>query len=496
MWKLISLILPVIVLLPAYAFPQTTFEKTYGGSGEDGGNSVYQTTDGGYIVAGWTESYGAGLFDAYLIKTDPSGEILWTRTFGGASPDSGSSVIQTQDGGYIITGSTKSFSQTGWPDVYLIKTDPAGDSLWTRYYGSFGIDVGTSVQENPDGGYSIAGFTHSSGAGEADVYSIRTDSSGDTLWTRTYGGAWYDRAYSMQQTTDGGYILAGMTASFGAGSYDVYLIKTDSSGDTLWTRTYGNNGDNYGYSVQQTPDGGYVLAGATPGPGIYDVYLIKTDAEGDSLWTRTYDFGGLDGAYSVRRTLDGGYVVAGLTGTYELGDSFDVLLFKTDSSGDILWTRTYGGPDYEEGLSVQQTSDGGYIIAGRTESFGAGDYDVYLIKTDPDGLVGIGGDEQDPITIPRSLLLSQNYPNPFNPSTTISFEIPDLTSERQDVSLTIYDLRGRLIRRLVDSRLEPGRHRLVWDGKDGGGERVPSGVYLYTLRANGGASTRKMMVLK
>ncbi len=341
-----------VYLIKTDAGGDTLWTRTYGGSDADGGYSVQQTSDGGYIIAGATYSFGAGDYDVYLIKTDASGDTLWERTYGGTDYDIGFSVQQTSDGGYIIAGATSPFS-AGTQDVYLIKTDASGDTLWTRTYGGPGDDMGVSVQQTSDGGYIIAGTTNSFGAGEGDVYLIKTDASGDTLWTRTYGGTAYDAAFSVQQTSDGGYIITGQTFSFGAGFFqdDVYLIKTDASGDTLWTKTYGGKSSDSGSSVQQTSDGGYIIAGMTEHFIAAILQLIRGDVDFDVT-------------------------------------NYDVYLIKTDAGGDALWTRTYGGTILDEGVSVQQTSDGGYIIAGSTNSFGAGGDDFYLIKTDAEGGVG------------------------------------------------------------------------------------------------------------
>jgi len=277
-------------------------------------------------------------------------------------------------------GRTASFG-AGSSDVYLLKTDSSGDTLWTRTYGGSNSDWGNTVEQTSDGGYIITGHTLSFGAGSSDVYLLKTDSSGDTLWTRTYGGNDYDWGYSLQQTSDGGYIIAAVTLSFGAGYFDVYLLKTDSLGDTLWTHTYGGSDDDRGYSVRQTSDGGYIIAGGTDsfGAGDSSVYLVKTDSSGDTLWTRTYGGSDSDMGYSVRQTSDGGYVIAGDTESFGAGGG-DVYLLKIDSSGNTLWTHTYGGSYEDWGISVQETSDGGYIIAGGTASFGAGGYDVYLLR--------------------------------------------------------------------------------------------------------------------
>jgi len=340
------------------------------GSDYDRGYSVQQTTDGGYIVAGYADFYGGGNDDVYLIKTDSLGDTLWTRTFGGDGNDQGYSVQQTDDEGYIVTGYTRSYG-AGSSDVYLIKTNSLGDTLWTRTFGGDGNDQGYSVQQTDDEGYIITGYTSSYGAGNDDVYLIKTDSLGDTLWTRTFGGSLYDYGTSVQQTIDRGYIVTG---SYSPGGVDLYLIKTDSLGGTLWTRTYGKIGSAHGSSVQQTTDGGFIVAGMSEVRlNIYDVYLIKTDSLGDTLWTRTFGGDGNDKGYSVQQTDDEGYIVTG-------AGSGDVYLIKTNSLGDTLWTRTFGGDGNDQGLSVQQTDDEGYIITGYTSSYGAGLIDIYLLK--------------------------------------------------------------------------------------------------------------------
>ncbi|MBA7603651.1 hypothetical protein ES703_10766 [subsurface metagenome] len=306
--------------------------------------------------------------------------MLWSRTYGGSSNDEGESVQQTFDGGYIITGWTQSFGN-GSSDVYLIKTDAYGNPRWTRTYGGSSGDAAYSVQQASDGGYIIAGLTHSFGDGNNDVYLIKTDVNGDTVWTKTYGGSNSDVGWSVQQTSDGGYIIIGETESLGAGQKDVYFIKTDSHGNTIWTRTYGGEDGDSGHSIQQTSDEGYIIVGSTYsyGSGPIDVYLIKTDENGDTLWTKTYGGDNSDVGYSVQQTSNGGYIIAGVTESFGEG-GLDVYIIKTDAGGDTLWTKTCGGADWDFGFSVQLTSECGYIVVGKTVSFGAGSFDVYVIK--------------------------------------------------------------------------------------------------------------------
>ncbi|MFH1862466.1 MAG: hypothetical protein ABH878_06590, partial [bacterium] len=355
--------------------PDTLWTQTFGGSADDYGNSVQLTTDGGYIIAGSTNSFGAGAVDVYLIKTDASGSEIWSQTFGGSADDYGNSVQQTTDGGYIIAGSTNSCG-AGSSDVYLIKTDASGAQVWSQTFGYSGVDEGRNVQQTTDGGYIITGCTEFFGIMSTEVYLIKTDGSGNLTWSNTFRAGSHNEGNSVQQTSDGGYIIVGDASM--AGYYEVYLIKTNAFGYQVWSQLFGEDGIDCGYSVQQTADGGYIIAGRTSsyGAGIYDVYLIKTDRSGNLTWLRTFWGSGYDYGYSVQQTTDGGYIIAG---TFD-SVTFDVYLIKTNALGNQVWSQTFGGSGVDEGRSVQQTTDGGTIIAGWTNSYGAGSWDVYLIR--------------------------------------------------------------------------------------------------------------------
>jgi S-formylglutathione hydrolase FrmB len=304
---------------------------------------------------------------------------MWNKTFGGSDLERGTSIQQTSDGGYIIAGSTRSYG-AGNGDVWLIRTDSSGDVAWNQTFGGSDSDYGFSVQQTLDGGYIIAGSTNSYGAGRSDVWLIKTDSSGNETWNQTFGGSDYDHGHSVQQTSDGGYIITGRTNSYGAGRSDVWLIKTDSSGDVAWNQTFGGSDNDDGYSVQQSSDGGYIITGAySYGAGRADVWLIKTDSSGNEMWAQIFGGSYYDYGSSVRQTSDGGYIIAGDTESYGVGHT-NVWLIKTDSSGDVEWTQTFGGSGSDYGRSVQQTSDGGFIIGGSRRFYGAGDGDIWLLK--------------------------------------------------------------------------------------------------------------------
>jgi hypothetical protein len=403
MMKMLTIIALSIGLSIAGA-PDTLWTRTYGRPDYDEGFSVQQTSDGGFIATGFTEGLGGGLRNVYLVKTDSDGDTMWTKGYGGPGIHFGHSVEQTTDGGYIIAGGSSDYSQIA--DVYLVKTDSLGDTLWTKLYGGVEYDEANSVQQTSDGGYIVVGFTQSFGATIADVYLLKTDANGDTLWTKMYGWPLWEEGRSVQETEDG-YIITGyrtVTSSPNGPDSYVLLIKTDFNGDTMWTRLYEALDEEYrdeGYSVDQTSDGGYIISGETWYPGTpaweIDVYLIKTDADGDTQWTRTYDaLASTDIGFSVQQTQDGGFIVAGYSNNVTY--NHDVYLIKTEADGDTVWTKRIGGPTTDEGYSVQQTSDCGYIVAGWTLSYGVGGHDLYLVRTEPEYECGNANGDDDVTT--------------------------------------------------------------------------------------------------
>ncbi len=374
----------LMLIVPALTFaqaPDTLWTRTIGGSGNEECKSFQQTSDGGYILGGETGSFGAGSGDVWLVKTDANGDSLWSRTFGGSSADYCNSVQQTTDGGYVLGGGTWSHG-AGGNDFWMVKTDANGDSLWSRTFGGSNADFGCATRQTTDGGYILGGITWSHGAGLSDFWLVKTDANGDSLWSRTFGGSSADECYSVQQTSDGGYVLGGGTWSHGAGGNDFWLVKTDATGTEEWNRTFGGNIVDECYSVQQTTDGGYILGGYTSsfGAGSPDCWLVKTDANGDSLWSRTFGGSNNDFCYEIQQTTDDGYILGGRTASYGAGSN-DFWMVKTDANGDSLWSRTFGGSNNDYCYEIQQTSDGGYVLGGYTESYGAGSRDFWLVKT-------------------------------------------------------------------------------------------------------------------
>jgi hypothetical protein len=351
--------------------PPIEWNKTYGEAGDDVAYSVVQTSDGGYALAGYTNSSGAGGYDFWLVKTDSGGNMQWNQTYGGLGNDYAYSVVQTSEGGYALAGYTNSSGAGGY-DFWLVKTDSGGNMQWSQTYGGAFNDVAYSVVQTSDGGYALAG---------SDFWLVKTDSGGNMQWSQTYGGVFYEEAYSVVQTSDGGYALAGYT--YDGHIWEFWLVKTNSSGDMQWNQAYGRATQDMAYSVVQTSDGGYALAGyAYPSSaGGSDSWLVKTNSSGDMQWNQTYEGGAFpwNFAYSLCKTSDGGYALAGTT-SFPYPGRDDFWLVKTDSGGNMQWNQTYGGALDDVAYSVVQTSDGGYALAGYTNSYGAGGYDFYLVK--------------------------------------------------------------------------------------------------------------------
>ena len=358
--------------------PDTLWTKTYGGQYDDVAFECILTDDGGCLIGGFTQLEAENQ-DLHLIKTDIEGDTLWTKTYGEEFDDCAFSLFQTQDHRYIAAGIyAQSEDDT---DFWLLNLSETGDTLWTRTYGGEQEEICHSVLPTWDGGYILAGSTKSFGAGDADFWLVKTNYFGDTLWTRTFGGESTDYCKAMAQSNDGGYILAGCTESFGSGDKDVWLIKTDSNGDSLWTKTYGGTECEEAFDIINTIDNGYLITGT------YDwyseVYLIKTDFDGDSLWTNTYGEGSVNYGMDSDPTSDYGFVTVGFI-RLNSGQPYNILIIETNNLGDTLWTKTVGGADFEFGYNIKQTPDNGYLVAGSTESFGTGGSDIYLVRLEGD----------------------------------------------------------------------------------------------------------------
>lgn len=507
------------ILFVLKASSQTTFQKAFGGTASDEGRSISQTTDGGYIIAGTTTSFGAGGRDVLVIKTNALGDTSWTRTYGDANGNEYGYCIQpTSDGGYIVSGSSQNFFN-GEEDMYILKLKANGDTTWTRTYGGNGYEWGSQIQQTTDGGYIIVGQTPAFST-TFQAYLVKINANGNILWTKTYAeGA---IGTSVQQTTDGGYIVTGEVGNVGAGSSEFYLLKTDASGNVTWAKAFGNSGFESGKVVRQTVDGGYIIAGTSEealGPLGPDMCLIKTNSAGDTLWTKLYGGALIDECYDVVQTNDGGYLMCGKSFSFSTNGDYDVYIVKVNSSGNVQWSKTYGasGTNKNEiGNSIAKTADGGYIITGESlYSFGVGLRNLYVVKIDSLGnsgcnetsvnttmsyfhpvvtsisttITSTGGVMNLPVTminggtiqtdlcisVPNRILSQSNedqiliYPNPVSSALQVNFP-SKLFNE-----FIIYDMLGRELlngsfrdNHIIDVvNLEPGNYFLkVFDSKE------------------------------
>ena len=354
--------------------------QTYGGKGHESAYSIQQTSDGGYIVAGTSASSG-GNTDIWILKLDSEGDVLWEKTYGGRHTDIAWSIKQTSDGGYIVAGETWSFG-AGSGDVWVLKLDGYGNIQWQKTYGGVNTDLAYSIQQTSNG-YIVAGATESFGTANVDVWVLKLDSRGNVVWQKRYGGMEQDLAYSIQQTSDGGYIVAGMSEPFKADDSKPWVIKLNNQGEVVWQRVYDGISKGWAYSVQQTSDGGCIIAGLIV-ENNNDAWVLKLNSKGDIVWQKKFGGRGYDLARSVLQTSDGGYVVVGETSSFGAGSN-DIWVMKLDSSGDIVWQKTFGGKSQDAGWAALQTADGEYVVAGFTESFGTGLSDIWVLKLDSNG---------------------------------------------------------------------------------------------------------------
>lgn len=373
-----------LIVLSSYSnnlmIAQVIFQKSlsilYGSSAW----GVDQTSDGGYIITGMNQIPNSNNDnDIVLIKTDSVGDTLWTKTFGGLEDDRGYSIKETSDGGFIISGLTLN-AGAFLIESYLIKTNSVGDTLWTKRYSTTNDFIAYSVEQTTDGGFIIGADLHATGG----VSLLRTDSIGNILWSKGYGGTGYDEGRYAHQTADGGFIVTGISGSFGATNNNVYLLKTDSLGNPVWSKTYDAGNAEGGLFVQQTSDKGYIVKGYS-NIFTFNNYLIKTDSSGNLVWSKVFDGGSPQIGWSVKQTLDGGYILSGGSSNYGSGNG-DAGLIKTDSIGNIIWSKVLDVFYGDAIIFAEQSNDGGYIAVGynydSTQSY------IYLIKTDSLGFAG------------------------------------------------------------------------------------------------------------
>lgn len=368
------------------------WERTYGGDERDATGAVIETSDGGYLLAGATRSFAEGELDAWLIKTDSEGHEVWNQTYGGADYDSANSVIETNDGGYLFAGYTQSFTDSRM-DAWIVKLNSTGSVEWSRTYGGNELDNARAVVSTNDGGYLFVGRTSSYTESNADGWAVKLDSVGDVVWQQTYGGDSWDIPISraLTKTSDGGYLFGGHTRSFPVegliqsheDQIRAWVVKLDSSGNEEWNRAYGTAERTNARSVIETRDNDYLFAGFTVpdrAEGEADGLVVKLDDSGEVIWDQTYHNSEWDWASSVMETDDGGYLFGGRTGNTETGDDWilNAWLVKVDAEGEKVWNQVFE-ENRKRILSVIGSKNS-YLFAGDTESFDRFDRNTWFVK--------------------------------------------------------------------------------------------------------------------
>jgi hypothetical protein len=359
--------------------PQLQWSKLYGGS-EDEYAFCIEVCHDGYLIAGHSKSYGHanGNYDVYLLKIDLQGNVVWEKTYGGSQDEGILSCKQTHDGGYILCGNTRSWAQ-GLTDAYMLKVNSSGDSLWSKHYGGQtgdGFHSGIPVHQ---GGFAFSGFSSVYMQGD-QFYFVKTEGDGDSSWTYTVGGADQDYGIYTRQTDFDGFITVGHTWSEGDES-QVYLVMTDENGGWNWTKAFGGPLEDYGKWIDVTDEPGYVIVGSTQsyGHGSSDFWLVNTDNEGNPMDTYTFGGGASETANGASRDVDGGILMAGDTWSFGV-EGPDVFFMKATEEGDSLWAHTWGDEHWQYAYDIKPTLDGGYIVVGRHYSTSTGDNQILVLK--------------------------------------------------------------------------------------------------------------------
>jgi hypothetical protein len=463
-------------IINAQVPPDTVWTELYGGNDLEEAYALEPTMDGGFIIAANTRSFGAGVWDAWLIKTDAQGNQEWAKTYGGTGIDHAYDVKQTEDGGYIAAGRTDQ-DGSSFSKVWLVRTDGTGNLLWTQAFGENDkAELANSLEITNDGDFIIAGVKEVEPYDEPheQFWLIKMDADGNMIWNQTYGGPDYDGAFSVRQTSDSGFIIIGTTEMQGS-MEDIRLIKTNLNGALEWEKTYGGFLNDAGLDVIQTQDDGYLLTGkfqntlSVPS----EMWVIKTDADGNQMWDNV--FGGLSGSmgYALTDDPESGYLLAGMTSLPGTGDS-EGWLVKINGDGDEVWTKTIGTSDMDRFRDITITAQGDIILTGDAGTFG--NTDAWLVKVG--SVLGISENKTNGYKLNIS-------PNPVLNRFNVNFSLPEQTS----VSLKLYNLRGKIIRSLYKG-VEQGEKLISLPAGN-----LSEGVYIVCLEADGIIVTSKRIVV-
>jgi uncharacterized delta-60 repeat protein len=359
----------------------SSWQIAFGGTSKDIAYGVTAAEKGSVIVVGQCRSYGKGRDDILVMKIDRNGKTLWKKTFGRKRKDIAYAVTRTADGNYVAVGESRSFSKLGDPDVYVVKFDTNGNLIWENTFGGKMRDFAKSVVATGDGGVLIAGSSESFGDDYLDAYILKVNKNGKEEWAKVLGGERDDIANSIALTADGGFVIAGVTQSYGYQSKDYYIVRFDKHAKQRWTKVYGEESEDIAKGVVATKDGGCVVTGSTKSYGSKrnDVMVIKVASNGKLIWQRLFGYKEKEWMNAITKTEDGGFMMAGLTDSFGHGE-FDFYVMQLDRDGHSIWSPVYGGEDDDIAHALTRTTDGDYVVVGSTKSYGKGKEDYFIVK--------------------------------------------------------------------------------------------------------------------
>ena len=464
--------------------------------------------------------------DAFIVKYNFAGNLIWKHSYGGSGSDRFNWIIATQDGGFIAAG--HSFSNDGdvsgnhgSGDVWIVKTDAAGNLQWQKCFGGSRDDYALAIIADPSG-YTFSGAESSrdgdfaNNFGDYDAWIVKISFTGNVIWQSTYGGSRFDEASGLTRNTDGTYIFAGATTSNNqqvgnahGGSYDTWVVKINSTGNIIWKKIYGGSGLDYFNGMTRTADGNLVLGhgsnssdGDVNGTGSFVTWLLKLNSQsGDMIWSKTFSINAIDCAsFGIFSTVDGGVISLGVNGPPGDPTKADALLLAIDANGNKKWHKLLSGSNKDAAFSGIEISGGGLIILSTSLSVD-GDFaggsgsspDVWITRFH--NCIDNSFTKASPVNNQSNesvLYKFTNYPNPFSQSTDITYSIP----QPGKVLLKIYDVMGRSIKTLVNAKVAAGIYNIQWNVNDEKEQAVPAGIYFLRMEATGFSEIKKLIVLK
>ena len=463
---------------------QLTWRRAHGGFGSDVGYSVRHTLDGGYIICGATGSFGQGGGDVYLLKLDSDGHREWSKTFGGSGVEQASSVRQLPDGGFLVIGATNSFGAGGY-DGYAVRTTYLGDLVWEETFGSGDWDLLYSFEIDPDGEFIAVGETYSTSSGEPDGWLIRIGELGNAMWQMTYGGDALDYFRAVHPITGGGYVMAGGTQELG--TMDAWVVEVDALGVVNWSAIDGGDSLDHAEDIVPTLDGGYSVLGTTESYSEWtEMYHYKLDASGAFLWYKHWGQTGNQEGYEHLELIDGRLVSIGYNAAVGAGGK-DYYILTSDQMGEFIQGTSYGGSEDEVEYSLDRTTDGGYVLAGLTESWGYGVQDIWVVKVDSALQPPFQTVEEwlDPLTIhdPASQIDVSIWPSPVAAGGTLYIRCANLLTE-----VRLCDITGReLLTKEVGNAYEVAMDLRTAD--------LATGTYMLLLGGADWRSTARVLVV-